>query len=217
MTRYEVTMMECEDTLLQCARLMELSARTAPKSAGQDFIVLRVLDREACGSVGKRMMDAGEHGGGPMFVRDAKGVLTAGAMLLVGVKNANPVGLNCGACGYRTCDGMKAAYKARKTGALIEGEKKDGDGGEEQSDGEGEEGATTDWSPADFSGPICAFRLLDMGIALGSAAKTAGMLNADNRIMYRAGVVAMEMGLLEADYVMAIPLTATGKSVFFDR
>ncbi len=56
-----------------------------------------------------------------------------------------------------------------------------------------------------------------MGIALGSAVKTAGMLNVDNRIMYRAGVVARELGMIDADVVMGIPLAATGKSIYFDR
>jgi uncharacterized ferredoxin-like protein len=65
----------------------------------------------------------------------------------------------------------------------------------------------------EFKGPQCAFRLLDMGIAIGSAVKTASLLNVDNRIMYRAGVVAREMGLIDADYVMGIPLSATGKSI----
>jgi uncharacterized ferredoxin-like protein len=69
----------------------------------------------------------------------------------------------------------------------------------------------------EFGGPQCAFRVLDMGIALGSAVKTASLLNADNRIMYRVGAVAREMGLIDADYVMAIPLSATGKSIYFDR
>ncbi len=69
----------------------------------------------------------------------------------------------------------------------------------------------------EFRGPQCAYRLLDMGIALGSAVKTASILNADNRIMYRAGVVARQMGLIEADFVMGIPLSATGKSIYFDR
>jgi uncharacterized ferredoxin-like protein len=45
----------------------------------------------------------------------------------------------------------------------------------------------------------------------------AGLMNADNRIMYRAGVVAREIGLIEADFVMGIPLSATGKNIFFDR
>lgn len=69
----------------------------------------------------------------------------------------------------------------------------------------------------EFKGPNCALRLLDMGIALGSAVKMAGMLNVDNRIMYRVGVLAREMGLIEADFVMGIPLSATGKSIYFDR
>ncbi len=68
-----------------------------------------------------------------------------------------------------------------------------------------------------FSGPQCAFKLLDMGIALGSAAKTASMLNADNRIMATVGVVAREIGLIDADFVIGIPLSATGKNTFFDR
>jgi hypothetical protein len=69
----------------------------------------------------------------------------------------------------------------------------------------------------EFSGPICAFRLLDMGIALGSAVKTASMLNVDNRIMYRIGTVARETQMVDWDFVMGIPLAATGKNIFFDR
>ena len=69
----------------------------------------------------------------------------------------------------------------------------------------------------EFKGPNCAFRLLDMGIALGSAVKTAGMLNVDNRIMYRVGVAARRLGLAKAQIVHGIPLSATGKNIFFDR
>ena len=69
----------------------------------------------------------------------------------------------------------------------------------------------------EFTGPLCAFRLLDMGIALGSAAKTASMLNFDSRIMYRIAPAALNLGWVDWDYVMGIPIAATGKSVFFDR
>jgi uncharacterized ferredoxin-like protein len=69
----------------------------------------------------------------------------------------------------------------------------------------------------EFAGPICAFRMLDMGIALGSAVKTASMLNVDNRIMYRVGVVAREMKIVDWDFVMGIPMSVTGKSIYFDR
>jgi len=69
----------------------------------------------------------------------------------------------------------------------------------------------------DFNGPNCALRLLDLGIALGSAAKVASELNVDNRIMYRIGVSARRLGLTKANVCHGIPLSATGKNIFFDR
>lgn len=69
----------------------------------------------------------------------------------------------------------------------------------------------------EFRGPICAYRVLDMGIALGSAVKTASMFNVDNRIMYRVGAAARDMGLVDWDFVMGIPLSVSGKSIYFDR
>lgn len=69
----------------------------------------------------------------------------------------------------------------------------------------------------EFPGPLCAWRLIDLGIALGSAARTASFLCADNRIMYRVGVVARKMGLLEGDVVVGIPVSAFSKNIYFDR
>ena len=196
-----IHMDEMEQTLLHCARLMELSARTAPKSAGNDFIVLEVLGSEATAEVGRRMVEMGEKADMAMFVRDGKSVLASAAMLLVGVKEATAVGLDCRACGKKTCAEATEEYERNREGRAASGDTP---------------GARPD-EPGKFLGPVCAFRMLDMGIALGSAVKTASILNADNRIMYRAGVIARDMGLIDADYVMAVPLSATGKSVFFDR
>ena len=70
----------------------------------------------------------------------------------------------------------------------------------------------------DFEGPSCIFKMLDLGIALGSAAKTAGNLNVDNRIMYRAGTAARRLGHLStSSVVMGIPISSYGKSIYFDR
>jgi uncharacterized ferredoxin-like protein len=60
-------------------------------------------------------------------------------------------------------------------------------------------------------------KLIDLGIALGSAVKVASELNVDNRIMHSAGDVAMKMGLLRADEIQGIPLSIKGKNIFFDR
>lgn len=70
---------------------------------------------------------------------------------------------------------------------------------------------------ADFPGPICAFKTMDLGIALSSAAKTASEHNADNRMMYSAGLAAKRLGLIEGDMVIAIPISIKGKNIYFDR
>jgi uncharacterized ferredoxin-like protein len=70
----------------------------------------------------------------------------------------------------------------------------------------------------DFVGPTCLFKALDLGIALGSAAKIAGLLNVDNRIMYRIGTAALKLKMLsEASVIMGIPVSAKGKNIYFDR
>ena len=60
-------------------------------------------------------------------------------------------------------------------------------------------------------------KLIDLGLALGSAVKVASELNVDNRIMHSAGDAAMKMGLLRADEIIGIPLSIKGKNIFFDR
>ncbi|MDD1658920.1 MAG: DUF2148 domain-containing protein [Methanomicrobiales archaeon] len=69
-----------------------------------------------------------------------------------------------------------------------------------------------------FAGPNCAVRMADLGIAIGSAVKTASLHNVDNRVMYSVGVTALALGLLEdCTVAFGIPLSASGKNIFFDR
>jgi len=60
-------------------------------------------------------------------------------------------------------------------------------------------------------------KLIDLGIALGSAVKVASELNVDNRIMYSVGMAAMKMNIMKADEIQGIPLSIKGKNIFFDR
>ncbi len=171
-----------ESTLKLIAELMELSARTAPKAGGKDYIVTKVLTGDELKALADEMVRYGQQAGKPNFDRDAAGVRAAGAVLLVGIRDAKPSSLNCGACGYARCADIPAPQ----------------DGPE-------------------FSGPYCAWRLVDLGIAISSAVKTASIHNVDNRIMYRIGPVVRKMGLIDADVVLGVPLSATGKNVYFDR
>ncbi|PLX83359.1 MAG: ferredoxin [Desulfuromonas sp.] len=77
----------------------------------------------------------------------------------------------------------------------------------------------TDCGAMQKAGATCSFNTGDLGIALGSAVSRAADLRVDNRIMYSAGKAALELGLLGPDVAIAygIPLSATGKSPFFDR
>jgi uncharacterized ferredoxin-like protein len=69
-----------------------------------------------------------------------------------------------------------------------------------------------------LSGPYCIFKVMDLSIAVGSAAKTAMEHNVDNRLMYKAGVAALRLGILKpCDLIIGIPLSATGKNIYFDR
>lgn len=70
---------------------------------------------------------------------------------------------------------------------------------------------------SEFPGPLCAWRLMDVGIAVGSAVKTASILNADNRVMYRIGVVVRKMGIMEGMFIIGIPISAQSKNIYYDR
>jgi len=174
---------DCMPHLLEVARMMELACRTAPKSLGQDFIEVKIISGVAVKKLAKSMISFGKRAGKQNFDRDADNVNQSPVVVLIGVKNATTVGLNCSACGFETCDALKSAPK-------VSGE---------------------------FTGPTCALRHLDFGIALGSAVKVAQMLNVDNRIMYRIGVAARDCELVDWDFVMGVPLSATGKNIYFDR
>jgi len=69
------------------------------------------------------------------------------------------------------------------------------------------------------AGATCVFDPLDQGIALGSAVSIAADSRIDNRVFYSAGRAALTLKLMDPDVklIMAVPLSATRKSVYFDR
>ncbi len=172
-----------EDSLKTVAGMMALSARTAPKGMGKDYIEIKILSGEAVAKLAEAMFKYGEESGRPNYDRDGKNLRDSDAVFIISLKDPVNLGLNCGACGYDSCDEQKKSLK----------------------------------KGVEFNGPLCAWRLIDLGIALGSAVKTASLFNADNRIMYRIGVVALREKLIEGEIAIGVPLSATGKSIYFDR
>lgn len=170
------------ESVIRAVELMAISARTAPKSGGKDFVGLKIVAGKDLERLADAMIEYGKETGKKNFDRDAENVRNSDAILLLALEEATkPVGLNCGACGKEHC------------AELLPQEM------------------------TEFQGPLCAWRLMDLGIALGSAAKTAGMLNLDNRIMYRPGVAARKIGLMEGQIIAAIPVSVSGKNIYFDR
>lgn len=68
-------------------------------------------------------------------------------------------------------------------------------------------------------GGICVYNTGDLGIAVGSCVSKASDLRIDNRVLFSAGKAAVKLGLLGDDVKIAygIPLSSTGKSIYFDR
>lgn len=184
------------DPMERIAEFMEVSARTAPKAGGIDKIETRVLTGDELENLGDEMIKYGEESGKDKFDRDAENVRNSQAVLLVSLKNPGLCLLDCGACGYFNCKD----FEIRSSKGTVDF---DPEADEEEE--------------PEFEGPNCAWRLIDLGIALGSAAKTAGIFNADNRIMYRVGVVAKRIDLIEGNVVVGVPVSASGKNIYFDR
>lgn len=173
--------MVSNDSILRIVEFMEVSAITAPKAKGKDFVKTAVVSGKELEDLADEMIEFGEKTGKKDFCRDGLNVKNSDAVLLLSLREAKPAGLNCGACGVSQCGQLNK----------VEG--------------------------VEFDGPLCAWRLIDLGIALGSAVKTASLFNVDNRIMYRIGVAARKIGRMSDDIVVGIPVSVSAKNIYFDR
>ena len=68
-----------------------------------------------------------------------------------------------------------------------------------------------------YTGPHCIMRMMDIGVALCSAAKQANLLNIDNRVQQRVGAAARALGYINCEVAMGIPISINGKNIFYDR
>jgi uncharacterized ferredoxin-like protein len=147
------------------ASMMAISARTAPKTRGVDSVKTVILTGEDLEKLAAAMEGKVKEKSTelPGFKRDADNVRSSAAVLLIGVSR-DPKRMEIPLnCGA-------CGYKNCKD--LLASGKREGE---------------------DFTGPVCVFQAIDLGIALGSAVKLAGELSIDNRIMYTIGAAARKM------------------------
>jgi uncharacterized ferredoxin-like protein len=176
--------------LHRVAELMAIASRTAPKTRGIDTVVTAIVTGQEKDKIADRMVEHAERKRNPItiFERDAQNLRRSPILLLIGVKGTEPKKPeNPFNCGACGYD---------TCAEFIEAEKRRGE---------------------DFGGPLCIWHSVDLGIALASAAKIAAELNVDNRMMYTVGAGAKASDTIDADLIVGIPLSATGKNIYFDR
>src|SRR5438132_2220361 len=185
------------ETVQQVAKLMAAAAITAPKSGGQLFLAgghlfietVIVDDRETLNRLAEWMRARGKERREAIWFRDAEAAEAIAAVLFIGLADWYPPVYDCGACGYATCaEFLQATKQLRDDSAELE-----------------------------FIGPQCNLRDIDLGIAVGSAAKTAAIHSIDARCQTRIAVAARKLGVIQADIAVALSLSLTHKAIAFDR
>ena len=82
---------------------MMTAARTAPKGKGIDIIEVAMVTDEDINRLSEKMVSISEETGLKFFLRDAENILQAEALLIIGTRQ-QVQGLNCGHCGFLTCE-----------------------------------------------------------------------------------------------------------------
>lgn len=186
-----------DETVLQVAKLMAGAAITAPKSGGMMFLAGKpnfietviVQDRDERHALAQWLRARGKERREAIWFRDADVADAVDAILFVGISGWYPPNYDCGACGYATCaEFLHATKDLRDDSADLE-----------------------------FAGPTCNLRDIDLGIAVGSAAKTASIHSIDCRCQTRVAVAARKTGVIQADVAVALSLSMTAKALGFDR
>lgn len=177
-----------KEVAVMAANLMAASARTAPKAGGKDFLEIVVITRdEDLKKIAEEMKVYA-----PMSTNEAYWLRDASnienSQALLLIGLSKPVTAGYD-CG--AC-GYPTCAEFAKNRQISE--KKMG-----------------------YTGPHCVMRMIDIGVALSSAAKTASLLNVDNRVQQRVGAAARTFGFIKGEVVLGIPVSITGKSIYYDR
>ena len=112
------------EAALSVAELMASAARTAPKTRGIDNIEVFAIDDEPTkAKLAAKMREMSASEKRPSLERDANSIANSPTILVIGVRS-NPAGLNCGFCGYKTCEELKSsggvcAYNSIDLGIAI--------------------------------------------------------------------------------------------------
>ena len=97
--------------VLEIANLMMVAARTAPKAGGKDDILTAVVTGTEAGAIAAEMEKIAAERNNAAWARQAGIIKEADAVVIIGVRGTKSYGLNCGACGFGSCDDFTKAEK----------------------------------------------------------------------------------------------------------
>jgi len=186
------------ESVRHVAKLCAVAAMTAPKSGGQLFLkggtpfieTVIVEEKQVLKQLADWLRAQGDKHKETIWYRDADTAEKLDVVLFIGLCGWYPPQYDCGACGYGTCAEFLQVRPQHHTPG------------------------SEDWQ---FSGPVCQLRALDLGIAVGSAAKTASLNNIDTRCQTRIAAAARHLKVIEADLAVALSMSVSHKNIFFDK
>lgn len=98
------------ERIIDAAGRIMTAGRTAPKARGVDLIEIIALTGDEKTKLADTLSARSEPTGHAFFNRDALNVMQADAVILIGTRR-QVMGLNCGYCGFPTCEKNEAAGK----------------------------------------------------------------------------------------------------------
>jgi len=111
------------DGITTVTGLMAIAARTAPKARGMDNLEIIVIGTEENEQLRRGMLEYSRKHNRPSFERDARSIEQVDTIVIIGTRTG-PIGLDCGACGFGTCEGLTraggvCAYNAMDLGIAL--------------------------------------------------------------------------------------------------
>ncbi|MCL2588817.1 MAG: DUF2148 domain-containing protein [Oscillospiraceae bacterium] len=184
------------------AELAALAARTAPKSHGVDHFSIALASKEEIAAISARMVEIGKEKEAELMAKGEKWETKAKATALDWKSDADCVGasdeiLLIGLDGrkmvVKNCGlcGFETCAEFLKHPRV---------------------------SKPHWEGPFCTNLMVDVGIAVSSAASVLVRHHVDNRMFFKVGLAARDLGLMpECNCVIAMAMAASGKNKYFDR
>lgn len=92
------------------SELMKISAGGSPKSSG-DHLEILVLDDAEIEMLAEEMFQLSDELNEEIYSEEGEAIKSSNHVILLGLEDHSPLGLDCRACGYESCDDLSEAQE----------------------------------------------------------------------------------------------------------